>query len=45
LDELSTIEALHLVEALAKLSVREFTQIGREASLREAFSDVARAIH
>lgn len=43
-DELSTAEALALVEQMAALGVREITLIGGEAYLHPGFLDVARAI-
>ncbi len=44
-DELSTEEALAMVEHLAALGVREVTLIGGEAYLRDDWLDVVRAIH
>ena len=44
-DELSTKDALELVDALHALGVREVTLIGGEAYLREDWLDVVAAIH
>ncbi len=43
-DELSTAEAMDLVQALARLGVREVTLIGGEAYLREDWVEIAAAI-
>ncbi|MFO0550233.1 MAG: radical SAM protein [Polyangiaceae bacterium] len=44
-DELSTEQALDMVEQLAKLGVLEISLIGGEAYLREDWTTIARAIH
>ncbi len=44
-DELSTAEALDLVEQLADLEVKEVTLIGGEAYLRSDWLDIVRACH
>ncbi|MFI5299397.1 MAG: radical SAM protein [Polyangiales bacterium] len=43
-DELTTTEALDLVDQIAKLGVMEVTLIGGEAYLRDDFVQIARAI-
>ncbi|WP_374674249.1 radical SAM protein [Ideonella sp.] len=43
-DELSTAQALQLVEQLAQLGTQEVTLIGGEAYLRDDWLDIARAI-
>lgn len=44
-DELSTAEALALVEQLAKLGTREVTLIGGEAYLHEGWLEIVAALH
>jgi radical SAM protein with 4Fe4S-binding SPASM domain len=43
-DELSTAEALDLVEQMAELDVREVTVIGGEAYLRDDWTEIVRAV-
>ncbi len=43
-DELTTAEALHLVEQMADLGVLEVTLIGGEAYLRDDWTDIVRAV-
>jgi radical SAM protein with 4Fe4S-binding SPASM domain len=43
-DELSTAEALDLVDQLARLEVKEVTLIGGEAYLRDDWLDIVRAV-
>ncbi len=43
-EELSTAEALDLVDQMADLGVKEVTLIGGEAYLREDWTDIARAV-
>ncbi|HBP22583.1 MAG TPA: heme biosynthesis protein, partial [Planctomycetes bacterium] len=42
-DELSTAEALDLVEQIADMGCREMTLIGGEAYLRPDWTEIARA--
>ena len=44
-DELTTAEALDLVEQLAEIGIREVALIGGEAFLRHDWLDIAAAIH
>src|SRR6187401_3559971 len=43
-DELTTEEALDLVDQMAELGVREVTVIGGEAYLRDDWTDIVRAV-
>jgi radical SAM protein with 4Fe4S-binding SPASM domain len=44
-DELTTAEALDLIDQMAQLGVKEVTLIGGEAYLREDWLELVRAIH
>src|SRR5581483_6708878 len=44
-DELTTSEALDLIDQMARLDVKEITLIGGEAYLRDDWLDLVRAIH
>src|ERR1700691_1657861 len=43
-EELTTAEALNLVDQMAELGVKEVTLIGGEAYLRDDWTDIARSV-